>query len=163
MEDYVEEIKRLCKKYKLSIVKEPCHDFPSGWDGCDWYVRDSHGFINSDYTYSKDPMYETVNFSGNGFFLNAESVNKARRQIEDFFDFQKKRKVIQHPSKPDLYNGVSDNTSSKIENNGDTQMKNILTYDEMKEKLEKIDIPDSVIDTVNSGLEKLISTDCRYV
>lgn len=42
-------------------------------------------------------------------------------------------------------------------------MKDILSYDEMKEKLEKIDIPDSVIDTVNSGLEKLISTDCRYV
>lgn len=42
-------------------------------------------------------------------------------------------------------------------------MKDILSYDEMKEKLEKIEIPDSVIDTVNSGLEKLISTDCRYV
>ncbi|WP_132139897.1 hypothetical protein [Limosilactobacillus reuteri] len=42
-------------------------------------------------------------------------------------------------------------------------MKDILSYDEMKEKLEKIEIPNSVIDTVNSGLEKLVSTDCRAV
>lgn len=42
-------------------------------------------------------------------------------------------------------------------------MKDILSYDEMKEKLEKIEIPNSVIDRVNGGLEKLVSTDCRYV
>ncbi|XYG83760.1 hypothetical protein ACSKKH_05015 [Limosilactobacillus reuteri] len=42
-------------------------------------------------------------------------------------------------------------------------MKDVLAYDEMKEKLEKIEIPNSVIDTVNSGLEKLVSTDCRAV
>lgn len=42
-------------------------------------------------------------------------------------------------------------------------MKDILSYDEMKEKLEKIEIPNSVIDRVNSGLEKLVSTDCRAV
>lgn len=42
-------------------------------------------------------------------------------------------------------------------------MKDILSYDEMKAKLEKIEIPDSVIDTVNSGLEKLVSTNCRAV
>ena len=51
----------------------------------------------------------------------------------------------------------------KQKDNGDAQMKDILSYDEMKEKLEKIEIPDSVIDTVNSGLEKLVSTDCRAV
>lgn len=51
----------------------------------------------------------------------------------------------------------------KQKDNGDAQMKDILSYDKMKEKLEKIEIPDSVIDTVNSGLEKLVSTDCRAV
>lgn len=94
MLEYMDEIHRLCKKYDLTIVKKPCYDFPSGMSGCDWYVRDSHGFINSDYTYSKGILPETVNFSINGFCLGAEGVNEARRQIEDFFDFQEKKKAI---------------------------------------------------------------------
>ena len=93
MPEYMDEIHRLCKKYDLTIVKKPCYDFPSGMSGYDWYVRDSHGFINTDYTYSKSPMFETVNFSWNGFCLNAESVNRCRRQIEGFFDFQEKKKA----------------------------------------------------------------------
>ena len=47
--------------------------------------------------------------------------------------------------------------------NGDAQMKDILSYDEMKEKLEKIKIPDSVIDRVNEVLEIMVSTNSRVV
>ena len=42
-------------------------------------------------------------------------------------------------------------------------MKGILSYDETKEKLEKIEIPDSVIDRVNEALEIMISIDPHVV
>lgn len=42
-------------------------------------------------------------------------------------------------------------------------MNDILSYDEMKEKLEKIEIPDSVIDKVNEALEIMISIDPHVV
>jgi hypothetical protein len=42
-------------------------------------------------------------------------------------------------------------------------MKDILTYDEMKEKLENVEIPDEIIDLVNEALEYGIATGAKFV
>lgn len=42
-------------------------------------------------------------------------------------------------------------------------MKDILAYDEMKEKLEKVEIPDEIIDLVNEALEYGIATGAKFV
>ena len=41
-------------------------------------------------------------------------------------------------------------------------MKDILSYDEMKEKLEKVEIPDEIIDLVNETLEYGITTGAKF-
>lgn len=42
-------------------------------------------------------------------------------------------------------------------------MKDILSYDEMKEKSEKAEIPDEIIDLVNEALEYGIATGAKFV
>lgn len=51
----------------------------------------------------------------------------------------------------------------KQKDNGDAQMKNILSYGEIEEKLEKIEIPDEIIDLVNEALERGIATRSRFI
>jgi hypothetical protein len=86
--DYKEVISKL-EEYDITVFPQKNIDHQSGWTGENLFLKNENGFLNRRGNYTKEPTYDTIDLSGNGYCFSEESVKEAMEQVENFFLFNK--------------------------------------------------------------------------